>query len=118
MGYEKYKRPLTAPSFKPGYNAVVVATNGTTPVNVFGTGGAPFALTVTGAFIVSLDTTTGNITLQQASNTVFTAAKGATAGVFVTSGTLSHTTYAAADACTVLSSTAGNAIVYIFFTVA
>ena len=100
------------------FNAVVVTTNGQTPVNVFGAGGAPCALTILGAFIVSQDTTTGNITLQQASNTVFTAAKGSVAGVFVDSGTISNAVYAAADVCTVLSSSGGNAKVYIFFKVA
>ncbi len=111
---------VTGAKLKEGasYAAVVVTTNGATAVNVFGAGGAPCALTILGAFIVSQDTTAGNITLQQAANTVFTAAKGTAAGAFVDSGTISNATYAAADVCTVLSSSAGNAKVYIFFKVA
>lgn len=100
------------------YNCVSVVTNGTTPVNVFGAGGAPCALTITEVLTNSQDTTAGNITVKQAANTVCTIAKSATAGVMVGAGALSNATYAASDVCTVVSSSAGNARVTIVFTVA
>lgn len=100
------------------YNMVCTTTNGTTPVNIFGTGGAPQALTITGVFVVARDTTAGNITVQQAANTVCTIAKGTTTGVAVGGVTLSNTTYAAGDVATVLSSSAGNADVFITYTTA
>jgi hypothetical protein len=101
-----------------GYFSIIAQTNGTTPVNVFGAGGAPSALTVVDAIVFAKDTTGGNIIMKQAANTVFTAAKGTTTGLATTAGTVSNGTYAAADVCTVESSSAGNAIVLITFTVA
>ena len=103
---------------KAGYFTVATNTNGTTPVNIFGAGGAPVALTITSVVSLALDTTTGNITVQQAANTVCTIAKGATAGALVGAVSLAHQTYAAADVATVLSSSAGNSTVLITFTVA
>lgn len=100
-----------------GYFKVAVNTNGTTPVNVFGVGGAPTALTVTSVVSLALDTTAGNIVLKQASNTVATIAKGASAGVLVGATSLSNTSYAASDVCTVESSSAGNSTVLITFEV-
>ena len=92
----------------------VVNTNGTTPVNVFGTlGGAPSKFTVTAVISLALDTTAGNIVLSQKTNTVATIAKGVTAGVLVGATSLANTVYAAGDACTVVSSTAGNSSVII-----
>lgn len=88
-------------------------TNGTTAVNIFGTGGAPCALTITSVTSTALDTTAGNITVQQAANTVVTIAKGTTAGALVGGVTLANATYAAADVATVLSSSAGNSRVMI-----
>lgn len=101
-----------------GYFTVATDTNGTSAVNVFGSGGAPVALTITGVYVVALDTTAGNITVQQAANTVCTVAKGTSAAALVGATTLSNATYAAGDVCTVLSSSAGNARVFITFTVA
>jgi hypothetical protein len=103
---------------KKGYFTVAVNTNGTTPVNVFGAGGAPVALTITSITSTALDTTTGNIITKQAANTVATIAKGATAGALVGAVSLANATYAAADVCTVESSSAGNSTVLITFTVA
>lgn len=119
MGLAKSKRPITAPNFQSGVgqSAVIAQTNGTTAVNVFGSGGAPCGITIVGGYVIALDTTAGNITMQQAANTVFTAAKGATAGLSVSMGTLANTVYAPGDVCTVKSSTAGNALVVIFYTV-
>jgi hypothetical protein len=100
-----------------GFLAVAVpGTNGVTPVNVFGVGGAPCALIITAAFVVALDDSAGNITMQQGVNTVFTAAKGTAPGAFVDGGALTHATYAKGDVCTV-KSTGGDAKVYLFFTV-
>lgn len=101
-----------------GYFTVAVATNGTSAVNVFSSAGAPVAMTVTSVVSIAQDTTTGNITLSQAANTVATIAKGATSGALVGGVSLAHTTYAKGDACQVLSSSAGNSIVQITFQVA
>ena len=103
---------------KKGYFTIAIATNGTTPVDVFGSGGAPVALTVTNVVSNAQDTTAGNISLSQAANTVVTIAKGTTAGALVGGVSLAHTTYAAADACQVVSSSAGNSIVQITFQIA
>lgn len=100
-----------------GYFAVATLTNTTTPVNVFGAGGAPIALTVTSVISIAQDTTASNIVLKQAANTVVSIAKGTVSGVPVGGASLSNTTYAAADVCTVESSGAGNSIVLITFTV-
>ena len=100
----------------PHYYTVAKNTNGTTNVNVFGTGGAPFPLTAVGVFVISLDTTAGNITLLRRADTVCTIAKGTVAGVMVGATSLSNTTYKTGDVCQVDSSTAGNATVFITFT--
>lgn len=92
-----------------------VQTTGTTAVNVFGSNGAPFALTIGGAFLISQDTTAGNITLKVNGNTVATIAKGTTSGAMVGAVSLSNTTVAAGDAVTVVSSSAGNAEVIITY---
>ena len=101
-----------------GYFVVTTATNGTTAVNVFGAGGAPVALTVTSVISIAKDTTAGNIIVKQAANTVATIAKGTTSGALVGAASLANATYAAADVCTVESSSAGNSFVVITFTVA
>lgn len=101
-----------------GYFQVAVATNGTTPVNVFGAGGAPVALTVTSVVSIAKDTTAGNIILKQGANTVASIAKGTTTGALVGEDTLANTVYAPSDVCTVESSSAGNSIVLITFEVA
>lgn len=88
-------------------------TNGTSAVNIFSSAGAPVAMKITGILIVARDTTAGNITVQQAANTVTTLAKGTSTGVAVGGGTLANVTYAAGDVATVLSSSAGNADVFI-----
>lgn len=102
-----------------GYFTVAADTNGTTAVPVFPTGGAPCALTITGVYLVSQDTTAGNITVENpASTVVCTIAKGATAGALVGATTLSNTTVAEGAVVVVDSSSAGNARVFITFTVA
>lgn len=101
--------------FMPGYFMVSKDTNGTTNVDVFGTAGAPFDFTVTGVFLISKDTTAGNITVLQAANTVCTIAKGTTAGAMVGATSLANTAYTKGDVCQVDSSTTGNATVFITF---
>ena len=98
-------------------NTKVSATNGTTVVNVFGSQGAPFAMTITDFEVNSLDTTAGNISLKVNGNVVATIAKGTTAGVYTGSGALSNTTVNQGDAVTLVSSSAGNARSYITYTV-
>lgn len=100
-----------------GYFTVATDTNSTTPVNVFGAGGAPTALTITSIVSIAKDTTASNIITKQAANTVATIAKGATAGALVGATSLANATYAASDVCTVESSGAGNSTVLITFTV-
>lgn len=97
------------------YGIVAVTTNGTTPVNVFGAGGAPVGLTVTSVKVINLDATAANITLKQAANTVTTVAKFTSPGTVIGATSLANTMYAAADACTVVSSSTGNATVEITF---
>lgn len=99
-----------------GRFCIATNTNGTTNVNVFGSAGAPYPLTITGVFVISLDTTAGNITVLQGGNTVCTIAKGTTAGAMVGATTLSNTVYATGDTCQVDSSSAGNATVFITYT--
>ncbi len=98
------------------YYTVAKTTNGTTAVDVFDSAGAPYPIVVTGVFLVSQDTTAGNITLKQAANTVVTIAKGTVSGTLVGGVSLANTTYAQGDACTIVSSSAGNATVFITFT--
>lgn len=100
-----------------GYSAVTAATNGTTPVNVFGTT-VPFGGVVTGVFVESLDTTAGNITVASTAGTIATIAKGTSAGVMVGGGALTNTTFASGNTFTVVSSSAGNVRVTITFTFA
>jgi hypothetical protein len=105
---------------KVNYSSVAVTTTGATPVNVFGAGGAPVALTLTSVLVLAKETTAANITVKQAANTVCTVAKSQTAGAVVGAVSLSNATYAPADVCTVVSSAAspGDAIVIMTFTVA
>lgn len=102
-----------------GYFTVAADTNGTTAVSVFGASGLDVAVTITGVFLVSQDTTAGNITVENpASTVVCTIAKGTSAGVCVGATTLANTTVAAGTNLVVDSSSAGNARVFITFTVA
>lgn len=97
---------------------VVAETNGTTAVSVFGASGLDNDITITGVFLVALDTTAGNITVEApASTTVVTIAKGTTAGALVGGTTLANTAVSAGTNVVVDSSSAGNARVYITYTV-
>lgn len=101
-----------------GYFSVSVLTTGTTPVNVFGAGGAPTALTITSVLSTAQDTTAGNITLADTAGTVVAIAKGTTSGGVVGGVTLANTAVTAGNSVTVVSSSVGNSIVTINFTVA
>lgn len=102
-----------------GFFTVAANTNGQTAVSVFGASGLSVPVTITGVYLVSLDTTAGNITVENpAATVVCTIAKGETAGVVVGATTLSNTTVAAGTNLVVDSSSAGNARVFITFTVA
>lgn len=92
-------------------------TNGTAAVNVFsGSGAATFPMAIADIIITSLDTTAGNITVENPVGTVVaTIAKGTASGALVGAVTLSNTTVAAGSVLIVKSSTAGNAAVKIFF---
>lgn len=96
---------------------VTADTNGTTAVSVFGASGLPYAINITGVFLISLDTTAGNITVEApASTVVCTIAKGATAGALVGASTLANNTAIAAGTNIVVdSSSAGNAKVFITY---
>lgn len=100
-----------------GKFSVVADTNGTNNVDVFTSAGAPFALTITGVYVISKDTTAGNITVLQGANTVCTIAKGTTAGAMVGATSLSNTVYAKGDVFQVDSSSTGNASVIINYEV-
>ena len=111
--------PFLNISSAPNYFCVASTTNGTTPTAVFGSNGAQFNLTVTGCFLISLDTTAGNILVKNKGNTIATVAKGTTAGALVGATALSTGTlasYIKGDSFTVESSSAGNATVFLSFT--
>jgi hypothetical protein len=101
------------------YQVVAVTTNGTTPVNVFSLPlgvGMP-SITITSIKSIAEDTTAGNITLTNAGNTIAVIAKGVTAGAVVGGFSLSNTKVLAGGVLQVVSSSAGNSIVEVVFTV-
>lgn len=100
-----------------GYFQVAKNTNGTTPVNVIAAT-VPFNCTITGVYLISLDTTAGNITVADTAGTVATIAKGTVAGVMVGATSLANTSITSGNTLTIVSSSAGNANVFITFTVA
>lgn len=99
-------------------NVAVAQTNGTTNVSVFGSAGLTSDIVITGVFAIALDTTAGNITVVNGSDTVVTIAKGTTSGAVVGGVTLADTTVPAGTDLQVDSSSAGNARVYITYVTA
>ncbi len=99
------------------YSIVAKATNGTTPVNVIAAT-VPFGATITGIYGISLDTTAGTITVADTAGTVATFAKGTVSGVMTGAASLANTAITAGNTLTIVSSSAGNANVFITFTVA
>ena len=60
---------------------VTVLGTGTTAASVFGASGLPYAINITRVFLISDDTTAGNVTVEApAATVVCTIAKGTTAG--------------------------------------
>ena len=100
-----------------GYFTVAKTTNGTSPVDVIAAT-VPFDCTITGVYLISNDTTAGNITVADTAGTVATIAKGATAGVLVGATSLANTSVTSGNTLTIVSSSAGDATVFITFTVA
>lgn len=100
-----------------GYFTVAKATNGTTPVNVIAAT-VPFTCTITGVYLISEDTTAGNITLADTAGTVATIAKGTSSGAMVGATSLANTGVTSGNTLTIVSSSTGNAMVFITFTVA
>lgn len=101
------------------YSVVAVNTNGTSAVSVFGASGIPTNATITGVYLVSLDTTAGNITVENpAATVVATIAKGTASGALVGATSLANTAYTSGTNLIVKSSSAGNATVFIAFTAA
>jgi hypothetical protein len=96
-------------------HVIVANTNGTTAVDVFGSGGAPRALVITDVILTALDTTAGNIIVTNAGATVCTIAKGTTDTALVGQSALANVSVAKNAAVQVDSSSAGDAAVKIFY---
>lgn len=95
---------------------VSTVSNGTTAVSVFGASGLPYAITITGVYLIAQDTTATNITVEApAATTVCTIAKGTSAGVLVGATSLSNTSVPAATNVVVDGSGAGIAQVFITY---
>ena len=110
--------PQTLPAMLREMVCLIATTNGsTTAINLVDASGAPQALTVEGVFVVSQDVTDGNITVVNGTNTVCTIAKGTVAGVMVGEAALTYRNVAAGAIFTTITSTTGNAKVYVFASV-
>lgn len=106
---------------KVGYDEVqggviIAETVGTAAVSVFGSSGLEFPIVIVDVKVVSLDTTAGNITVENPASTVVTTiAKGTVAGVVVGGVTIANASVAAGNNVIVKSSSAGNARVQISY---
>lgn len=96
---------------------VSAVSNGTTAVSVFGASGLPYAIDITGVYLIARDTTATNITVEApASTTVATIAKGVTAGALVGATSLANNTSIAAGTNVVIDgSSTGVAQVFITY---
>lgn len=94
---------------------VATDTTGTTTVPIFGAGGMPYNFTITGVFLISKDTTAGNVFVNNKGALVATIAKGATAGALVGASSIANTSYSMGSALTIVSSSAGNATVFVTY---
>lgn len=98
------------------HSTATATTTGTVAVSVFG-GALTNPVIITDVIVTSLDTTAGNITVENPAGTVVcTIAKGTASGALVGAVTLANTTVSAGNVLVVKSSSAGNALVKIFFT--
>lgn len=115
-----FTKASLVPTGNTGYYVVSVATNGTTPVNVFGTTNG-FAGTITNVLVTGLDGTNANIGLADTAGTVVTVAKGTSSGLVTGGTTLSNTAFTSLGTMTIVSTSAtaagGAARVLITFTV-
>ena len=95
---------------------VSAVSSGTTAVSVFGATGLPFAITITGVYLISRDTTATNVTVEApASTVVATIAKGTVAGVLVGAASLANTSVPANTNVILDGSGAGVAQVFITY---
>ena len=95
---------------------VSAVSNGTTAVSVFGASGLPFAITITGVYLIARDTTATNITVEApASTVVATIAKGVTAGAVIGASSLANTSVAAGTNVILDGSSTGVAQVFITY---
>jgi len=72
--------PKTLPVLGRNYFAMVVNTNGTTPVNVFDANGAPDNLNITAILVIATVTLAGNVLVKNGTDTQATIAKATTIG--------------------------------------
>lgn len=96
---------------------VTAVSNGTTAVSVFGSSGLPYAIDITGVYLIARDTTATNITVEApASTTVCTIAKGTASGALVGAASLANNTSIAAGTNVVIDgSSTGVAQVFITY---
>ncbi len=95
---------------------VSAVSNGATAVSVFGAAGLPFAITITGVYLIARDTTATNITVEApASTVVATIAKGVTAGALVGASSLANTSVPANTNVILDGSSTGVAQVFITY---
>lgn len=100
-----------------GETSVARPTNGTTSVGLL-TGSsttsgklAPFPFRIHAIYVLSLDTTAATITFSNGAGSIGTVAKGTVAGAMVGVTALSATDINGGESITMVSSSAGNAIV-------
>lgn len=101
-----------------GYFSVTALTTNTTPVNVFGVGGAPCDLIVKHVRLTAVDATASTITIATDGNTITTIAKGTAPGALVGATAITNGAIATASSLTIVSDGAGEAFVEIAFEVA
>ncbi len=88
---------------------IIVDSNGTTPVFVFGNGVVPGPFRIESIYIISLDTTAGTITFtRNGTDTVATIAKGVVSGAMVGAVSLTNREFEPGDTLSFVSSSAGN----------
>lgn len=97
-----------------GISVTAVNSNNTTAVNVFGATNG-FTGTITGVYLVSLDTTNANMTLRNDSSSVCVIATGTTSGALVGGTTLSNTTISASGTMVIVMSANSGARVFITY---
>ena len=105
------------PNGPSGEQIISAVSDGTTAVSVFGASGLPYAINITGVYLIARDTTATNITVEApASTTVATIAKGATAGALVGASSLANNTGIAAGTNVIIDgSSTGVAQVFITY---